>query len=55
MKSFFLLNYSLTILLLFSCKTTSSLPDPLSAGWNGEKVCEKIEENKMQTNFKMHF
>ena len=55
MKSFFLLNYSLAILLLFSCKTTSSLPDPLSAGWNGEKVCEKIEENKMQRILKCTF
>ena len=55
MKSFFLLNYLLAILLLFSCKTTSSLQDPLSAGWNGEKVCEKIEENKMQRILKCTF
>ena len=55
MKSFFLINYSLAILLLFSCKTKSSLPDPLSAGWNGEKVCEKIEENKMQRVLKCTF
>lgn len=29
-----------------SCKTSQSLPDPLAAGWEGEKVCEVLEENK---------
>ena len=41
MKPFFVFKCFLTVLLLSSCKTKSLLPDPLSAGWNGKKVCEK--------------
>jgi uncharacterized protein (TIGR02246 family) len=26
----------------------SSLPDPLAAGWNGQKVCEKLHEDENQ-------
>lgn len=26
----------------------SSLPDPLAAGWEGEKVCEKLHEDAQQ-------
>ncbi|WP_111682076.1 cupin domain-containing protein [Winogradskyella tangerina] len=33
------------LLLCFSCEETKSLPDPLEAGWKGEKVCELIEDN----------
>lgn len=29
----------------FSCKKAETLPDPLEAGWQGEKVCELLEEN----------
>jgi quercetin dioxygenase-like cupin family protein len=38
----------LTIVLIysFSCKNENHLPDPLEAGWNGESVCEVIENNK---------
>ena len=28
-----------------SSKTESTLPDPLAAGWKGEKVCEVLEDN----------
>lgn len=33
------------VLCLYQCKEKSSLPDPLEAGWNGEAVCELVEEN----------
>ncbi len=33
------------VILLGSCKQVPSLPDPLEAGWEGEKVCEVLEEN----------
>lgn len=42
-----LISYSAIVLLGFftlSCKEKSQLPDPLEAGWEGEKVCEIIEE-----------
>lgn len=33
-----------SLLLFAGCKTTSKLPDPLEAGWKGEKVCEVAHE-----------
>lgn len=33
-------------ILLPSCKQSNPLPDPLQAGWNGEKVCELLFENE---------
>ena len=34
------------IIGLSSCKPkTNILPDPLEAGWNGEKVCEVLQDN----------
>jgi len=30
---------------LYSCNHSSKLPDPLEAGWKGNKVCEVLEEN----------
>jgi quercetin dioxygenase-like cupin family protein len=33
------------ISLFFSCKKATQLEDPLSAGWNGESVCELISED----------
>lgn len=33
-------------LLFISCKSVSKLPDPLEAGWKGEKVCEVAYETK---------
>ena len=48
--------FSLIIVTFFiSCKTTSSLPDPLTAGWKGENVCELLEENKSQRILKCTF
>jgi len=31
--------------LVFACKSKNQLPDPLKAGWNGQPVCELLEEN----------
>ncbi|RLJ69117.1 hypothetical protein CLV86_0511 [Lacinutrix venerupis] len=48
----------LSILLtigLFSCKSTQTLPDPLQAGWEGEKVCEVLNETKKQRILKCTF
>jgi mannose-6-phosphate isomerase-like protein (cupin superfamily) len=28
-----------------ACATQPSLPDPLDAGWNGARVCEKLHED----------
>lgn len=38
----------LLVLCLFSigCKEPNSLPDPLEAGWNGQSVCEILQENE---------
>jgi quercetin dioxygenase-like cupin family protein len=33
------------IFVLFGCNPKSQLPDPLEAGWKGEKVCEVLKEN----------
>jgi len=46
MKYFFLL----TLMALLSCDTDQKLPDPLEAGWKGEKVCKILTENdKLRT------
>ncbi len=34
------------LIVLVSCKTDNKLPDPLQAGWNGEAVCELLEDNE---------
>ncbi|WP_367730204.1 cupin domain-containing protein [Balneola sp. MJW-20] len=34
----------LLLLLTGSCTTENELPDPLKAGWQGEPVCELLEE-----------
>ncbi|MGY8932761.1 MAG: cupin domain-containing protein [Flavobacteriales bacterium] len=50
--------YLISLLLLsffISCKPSSSLPDPLTAGWKGKKVCELLEENKSQRILKCTF
>ena len=31
--------------LFIACTSEPHLPDPLEAGWKGEKVCEVLEEN----------
>ena len=35
----------LSTAILYSCTPKESLPDPLEAGWKGQKVCEVLEEN----------
>ncbi len=46
----FFKNISLGLILslgivTLSCKDKNALPDPLEAGWNGEAVCEILNEN----------
>ena len=41
-KGFVLILLTITFL---SCKHNEQLPDPYQAGWNGEKVCEILEDN----------
>ncbi|WP_411766432.1 cupin domain-containing protein [Winogradskyella sp. A3E31] len=36
----------LIIILFSSCKNKQELPDPLEAGWQGQSVCEVLEDNK---------
>ncbi len=38
-------SFFLCLLGLISCKPPSNLPDPLEAGWKGEKVCEIAHED----------
>ena len=35
----------ITAVLLLGCEEESKLPDPLEAGWKGEKVCEVLHED----------
>jgi quercetin dioxygenase-like cupin family protein len=38
--------FAILITIVFACQPKESeLPDPLEAGWNGEKVCEVLEDN----------
>ncbi|NRD20870.1 cupin domain-containing protein [Winogradskyella eckloniae] len=34
------------MLFVLSCEEKKSLPDPLEAGWNGQAVCQVLEENE---------
>ncbi|MEM9057166.1 MAG: cupin domain-containing protein [Pseudomonadota bacterium] len=36
------------LLLLSGCAASPSLPDPLTAGWNGKPVCEVLHEDDAQ-------
>ena len=47
--------FLIIISLFVSCKTSSSLPDPLEAGWKGNSVCKVLEENKFQRILKCTF
>lgn len=40
-----LLTALLCISVLLSCTQNQKLPDPLEAGWKGDKVCEVIHED----------
>lgn len=33
------------LLLLLNCENKTKLPDPLEAGWQGNSVCEILEDN----------
>ncbi|MDC0007165.1 cupin domain-containing protein [Winogradskyella sp.] len=37
--------YMVVLLSALSCTNKNDLPDPLEAGWQGEAVCEVLEEN----------
>jgi len=43
MKNLFVFLFCISV---FSCKEKTTLPDPLQAGWEGEKVCEIVHEDK---------
>ena len=55
LKNSFTFFYLIIVTFFISCKSSSSLPDPLNAGWNGESVCELLEENKSQRILKCTF
>lgn len=46
---------ALSIFFLISCSKTPRLPDPLEAGWNGEKICEVLEETSQYRILKCTF
>jgi len=46
MKRLQLYSFLIIIVIFYSCKTNSKLPDPLKAGWNGNSVCKLLKENK---------
>lgn len=35
-----------SLFVFFSCEKPTQLPDPLEAGWRGEKVCEVLFEDE---------
>ena len=43
------------LLLLSTCSPKESLPDPLEAGWKGQKVCEVLEDNSEMRILKCTF
>jgi hypothetical protein len=43
------------VILLAACTTTSDLPDPLAAGWNGAPVCELLHEDSDQRILRCKF
>lgn len=43
-----MVKFCLSISFLFlSCSNQTKIPDPLEAGWKGEKVCEVIHEDRI--------
>ena len=44
--SFALLILPVLMLVITGCRNDNQLPDPLEAGWNGEPVCEVLEDNE---------
>jgi quercetin dioxygenase-like cupin family protein len=43
------------ISIIFSCNSKKTLPDPLEAGWNGQAVCEVLQDNERQRALKCTF
>lgn len=50
-----ILGITLLLTILMSCKTKNTLPDPLKAGWNGQAVCEIVEDNSKVRVIKCSF
>jgi len=40
--------FIVVLALCAACTATSELPDPLTAGWNGAPVCERLHEDSDQ-------
>ena len=49
------LSASLLTVLLISCNKQNSLPDPLEAGWKGQRVCEELLDNEEMRVLKCTF
>ncbi|MAD97992.1 MAG: hypothetical protein CMB99_11760 [Flavobacteriaceae bacterium] len=47
--------YLLILLICWSCTSKESLPDPLQAGWKGQKVCKVLKENEKVRALKCTF
>lgn len=47
--------FSFLLIIVFSCRSKSLLPDPLAAGWNGDSVCELLEDNDLVRVLKCTF
>lgn len=47
--------YLLILLICWSCNSKESLPDPLQAGWKGQKVCKVLKENEKVRALKCTF
>ena len=43
------------LFILIGCKEKTVLPDPLEAGWKGQRVCEVLEENERQRVLRCSF
>lgn len=48
-------NAVFAIVLLTACTSKQDLPDPLEAGWEGQKVCEEILNNQEMRVLKCTF
>ena len=55
MKKYAKLFPHILISLLLACADSQKLPDPLEAGWEGEKVCEVLFENNEMRVLKCTF
>ncbi|MBT8252804.1 MAG: hypothetical protein KJN68_02450, partial [Bacteroidia bacterium] len=45
----------LFLLVIFSCRKTNDLPDPLEAGWKNKSICEVMEDNDKMRILKCTF